>query len=81
MDPLKWSKYMYSRLDGEFMKVVRADNGWVVYVYDPKAPPPTLPGQQPCSQQTMRWWGTYVFTTLAEVNTFVATFLEGIEKG
>lgn len=70
---------MFQRIDGELLKVVKADNGWVVYVWDPEVPPPSLPGQTPCSQQPVRFWKTYIFTTVAEVNTFTATFLESAE--
>lgn len=70
---------MSQRLEGELVKIIKVENGWTVIVWDPEAPKPALPGQTPCSQQPMKWWRTYIFATVAEVNTFVATFLEGVE--
>lgn len=67
---------MFARVDGEMLKVVKVDNGWIVYVWDPEAPPPVLPGQVPCSQQPVRWWKAYIFATIVEVNVFTASFLE-----
>lgn len=70
---------MYQRLDGEMTKVVKVDNGWLVHVWDPQAPKPTLPGQTPCSQQPVKWWSTYIFSQLSAAMTFVSAFLEGID--
>ncbi|CAN5813496.1 hypothetical protein BH20PSE1_BH20PSE1_00950 [soil metagenome] len=62
---------------GEILKILELENGFNVSVFDPETPP-LVPGQTPCQQQPIRWWRTYVFTTAAEVNTFVSKFLEGL---
>lgn len=68
---------MFARIEGELLKVVRVENGWVVYVWDPEVPTP-LPAQggAPCSQQPVKWWRAYVFEERAQVGVFIAGLLE-----
>ena len=70
---------MGPRIDGEMAKLVKADNGWLVYLWDPEPPKTLMPGQTPCSQQPTRWWKVYMFPQLGEAMTFIHTFLEGLD--
>ena len=70
---------MGPRLEGELFKVLKVENGYTVVVWDPEFPKTAMPGQSPCSQQPVRWWKTYICTSVTEVNAFVAAFLESAE--
>ena len=70
---------MGPRLEGELFKVLKVENGYTVVVWDPEMPKAAMPGQNPCSQQPVRWWKTYIFESVRDANTFVATFLESVE--
>lgn len=56
-------------------KLVKADNGWLVILWDPKPPEPPVPGQPPCAQPAT-WWSTFVFLELGEAMTFLGEYLE-----
>lgn len=65
---------MYQRADGELFKVLKLENGFVVSVWDPELPPAVL--GQPCSQQPIRWWRHFTFSTREDAAVFINTFLE-----
>lgn len=66
---------MFQRIEGEQAKLVKADNGWIVYLWDPEAPKPqiTVNSPTPCSQQPVRWWKVFVFGNRLEAVEFLAT--------